>query len=54
MQRQENCKKNLYVVDQTGCCIPFKGAIQMQMYRVCIQIWVKMYLNLKYFSKYIL
>ena len=41
---------------KTGGCILLKGAIriQMQMYRVCIEIWVKMHLNLKYFSKHIL
>ena len=44
---EENCKKPIYVWDQTGGYIPFKGVIriQMQMFRVCIQIWVKMYLN---------
>ena len=44
---EENCKKPLYVLDQTGGCILFKGVIriQMLMYRVCIQILVKMYLN---------
>ena len=39
---EENCKQN-YVWDQTGGCIPFKGVIRIhtQMFRVCIQIWVK-------------
>ena len=48
MQRQlssrfyeENCKKN--ILDQTWGCIPFKGAIriQMQMNRVCNQYGLK-------------